>query len=73
MNPLDLGKCGEEVECSTWWCCKNCVSSSDAEGCPLSIESRDGGPYFKMSSSKCTHRDWADLVETLYRKGYFLN
>ena len=73
MNPFDLGKCGEELECSMWWHCRNCMSSSDAKGCLLSVESRDGGPYCEMISSKHAHRDCADLVETLYRKGYLLN
>ena len=41
------------------------MSTSDAKGGSLSIESRDGGPYLEMSSSKCTHTDWADFVETL--------
>ena len=56
-----------------WWHCKNFVSSSDTKGCPLSRESSNSGPYCEMSSSKCAHRDWGDLVETLYSKGYFLN
>ena len=49
------------------------MSSSDTKGYPLSVERRDGGLYCKMSSSNHAHRDWADLVETLYRKGYLLN
>ena len=45
VNPFDLGKCGEDVEFCIWWHYKNCVSSSDAKGCLLSVKSRDGGPY----------------------------
>ena len=72
-KPLDLGKWGKDMVLSIWWHCRNCVSSSDVKGGPLSVESRDGGPCWEMSSSKCVHRDWADFVETLYRKGYLLN
>ena len=69
VNLLDLGKCREEVECSMWWCWRNSASSSNTKGWSLSVESRDGGPYCEMSLSKCAHRDWADLVETLHKKG----
>ena len=43
------------------WCMKNSVSSSDARGGLLSVESDTGGPYCEISSSRCMHRDWADL------------
>ena len=48
------------------------MSSSEANGEPLSVDSDIGGPYWEMSSSRCMHRDWADLEVTLYMKGYLL-
>ena len=38
MKPLDLGKWGEDVECSMWW-----HSFSDEKGWLLSSESSDDG------------------------------
>ena len=72
IKPLDLGKCGDEVWCSMQWHIRNSASSSDANGSPLSVDSNEGGRYCDMSSSKCVHRDWALLVDTLYVKGYLL-
>ena len=51
---------------------KNSVSSSDANGGPLTIDSDAGGPYLEMSSSRCVDRDWTLLDVTLYMKGYLL-
>ena len=51
---------------------RNSASSSDAKGQPLSVDSNIGGPYWEMSSSRRVHRDWADLMVTLYTKGYLL-
>ena len=48
------------------------MSSSDAKGGPLSLDSDIGGPYWEISSSRCMHRDWADLEMTLYTTGYLL-
>ena len=74
MKLFDLGKWVEDVKCSMQWCWRNCVSSSDEKGWPLSIESKGSGPYRDMTSSRHTHREWADLVvETLYKKGHLLN
>ena len=41
------------------------MSSSDAKGGPLSVDRDFGGPYCEMSSSRCVHRDMADLDVTL--------
>ena len=46
------------------------MSSSEANGGPLSVDSNVGGAYWEMSSSRCAHRDWALLDVTLYTKGY---
>ena len=54
------------------WCIRNSVSSSDAKGEPLSVDSDMGGPYCEISSSRCVHKDWADLDITLKTKGYLL-
>ena len=72
MKPFDLRKCGEEVWCSMWWHMRNSVSSSEANGGPLSVDSDAGGPYWQMSSSRHIHRDRALLDVTLYTKGYLL-
>ena len=48
------------------------MSSSDVNGGPLSVYSDADGPYCDMSSSRCVHRDWALLENTLYMKGYLL-
>ena len=48
------------------------MSTSDAKGGPLSVNRDKGGPYYEMSSSRCMHRDVADLDITLYTKGYLL-
>ena len=37
VNPLDLGKYGDEVTWSMWLCWTNCESSSDAKGRLLSV------------------------------------
>ena len=42
-----------------WWHRTNWVSSSDKKGWPLSIKSKDSGPYWDISSSRHAHRDWA--------------
>ena len=34
-----------------WWSMRNSVSSSDANGGPLSVDSDAGRPYWEMSSS----------------------
>ena len=68
------GEVGEDVEWSMWWCWRNSVSSSKVNGGPLSIESRDSGLYWEMSSSWCTHRDWTEFVETFNgRDAYWTN
>ena len=55
------------------WChVRNSVSSSDANGGPLSVDSDAGGAYCDMSTSRHMHRDWALLEDTLYTKGYLL-
>ena len=72
MKPFDLRKWGEEVWCSMQWHMRNSVSSSEAKGGPLSVDSDIGGPYWEMSSSRCVHRNWADFKVTLYMKGYLL-
>ena len=70
---LDLGKWGEDVECSMWVDAGEIVGAPQmkrASHCPLRagvVANTD------ISSSRCTHRDWADLVVALYRKGYLLN
>ena len=48
------------------------MSSSDAKGGPLSVESDIGGPYCEISSSRHLYRDWADFYITLKTKGYLL-
>ena len=65
IKPLDLGKCGDEVWCVMQWCVRNSASSSEANGGPLSVDSDMGGPYCEMSSSRCNHKDGADLAVTL--------
>ena len=72
IKPLDLGKWGDEVECSMWCHTRNSVSSLDAEGWPLSKKSIDGGLYCDMSLSSHVHRDWAVLEDTFYKNGYLL-
>ena len=72
MNPFDLGKCGEDVWWAMQWCVRNSVSSSDAKGGPLSVDSDMGGPYCKISSSRQVHRDWADFDVSLWTNGYLL-
>ena len=41
------------------------MSSSKANGGPLSVCNTQGGPYCEMSSFRCIGSDWADLVEIL--------
>ena len=41
------------------------MSLSDAKGGTLSVDRDIGGPYCEMSSSRCMHRDVADLDITL--------
>ena len=53
MKPLDLRKWGKEVIWSIKLHCKNWVSLSDMKEGPLSVWSRQGGLYCKMSSCKC--------------------
>ena len=55
-----------------WWHVRNSVSSSEANGGPLSVDRNVGGPYWEMSSSRLVHRDWVLLDVTLYMKGYLL-
>ena len=49
------------------------MSLSDAKGGPLSVQIRQDGPYLDVSSCRHIHNNWADLVDTLYRKGYLLS
>ena len=65
IKPLDLGKCGEDVWCAMQWHVRNSVSSSEANGGPLSVDSDMGGPYCEISSSRCKHKGWVGLDITL--------
>ena len=49
------------------------MSSSEMNGGPLSVYSMQGNLYWEMISYRCMDNDWADLVDTLYKKGYLLN
>ena len=54
------------------WYVRNSASSSDANGGPLSVDSDIGGPCCEMRSSRCMHKDWADLDIALKTKGDLL-
>ena len=45
IKPFDLGKWGEDVWCAMQWHVRSSVSSSDANGGPLSVDSDIGGLY----------------------------
>ena len=48
------------------------MSSSEANGGPLSVCNMQGNQYCEMSSVRDIESDWMDLVETLCRKGCLL-
>ena len=51
------------------WCMRTSVSSSDAEGGPLSVDSNMGGLYCEIRSSRCMHKDWDVFGCYLENKG----
>ena len=58
VNPLDLGKWGDEVMWFMHWCWRNCASSSEVNRGPLSVCNMQGSPYCEMSSNRCIVSDW---------------